>query len=457
MAADPALSTDPKQGKRTLGIIFLTLFIDLVGFSIIFPLFPAMLDYYLPNGAGDGSLLGQLIAPLSAWAERSGAADPRFMTAVLFGGILGSLYSILQFICAPLWGAYSDRVGRRKVLLITIAGLALSYAAWFFAASFWVLVLARVLGGAMGGNLSVATAAVADSTTRERRSSGLAIIGIAFGLGFIVGPGIGGLFAQINLLEIAPSLGQFGVNPFSVPALVSFALALTNLIWVARSFKETLPIENRGKTNSDRKGVPVFRMFKSRCPETRRTNLVYLLYMLAFSGMEFTLTFLAVERFQFSPAQNGGMFVFIGFVLILVQGGIVRRLAGPVGEKRLAVTGIACGIAAFLILAIALNLGLFFGALALMAFSIGLVSPTLSALVSLYTKEQEQGAAIGVFRSAGSLARAIGPLLAAFAYFAYGSKSAYLFGAIIVILPFILALKLPKPIKHSQSSPTSDH
>jgi MFS family permease len=449
MAADPATSTDPKQGKRTLGIIFLTLFIDLVGFSIIFPLFPAMLDYYLPNGAGDGSLLGQLIAPLSAWAERSGAGDPRFMTAVLFGGILGSLYSILQFICAPLWGAYSDRVGRRKVLLITIAGLALSYAAWFFAASFWVLVLARVLGGAMGGNLSVATAAVADSTTREKRSSGLAIIGIAFGLGFIVGPGIGGLFAQINLLEIAPSLGKFGVNPFSVPALVSFALALTNLIWVARSFKETLPIENRGKANSDRKGVPVFRMFKSRSPETRRTNLVYLLYMLAFSGMEFTLTFLAVERFQFSPAQNGGMFVFIGFVLIIVQGGIVRRLAGPVGEKRLAVAGIACGIAAFLILAIALNLGLFFGALALMAFSIGLVSPTLSALVSLYTKEEEQGAAIGVFRSAGSLARAIGPLLAAFAYFAYGSKSAYLFGAIIVILPFILALKLPKPIKHS--------
>jgi MFS family permease len=449
MAADAALSTDPKPGKHTLGIIFLTLFLDLVGFSIIFPLFPAMLDYYLPNGAGDGSLLGQLIAPLSAWAERSGAVNPRFMTAVLFGGILGSLYSILQFICAPLWGAYSDRVGRRKVLLITIAGLALSYAAWFFAASFWVLVLARVLGGAMGGNLSVATAAVADSTTREKRSSGLAIIGIAFGLGFIVGPGIGGLFAKINLLEIAPSLGQFGVNPFSVPALVSFALALTNLIWVARSFKETLPTEKRGKVNSDRKGVPVFRMFKSRCPETRRTNLVYLLYMLAFSGMEFTLTFLAVERFQFSPAQNGGMFVFIGFVLILVQGGIVRRLAEPVGEKRLAVTGIACGIAAFLILAVALNLGLFFGALALMAFSIGLVSPTLSALVSLYTKEEEQGAAIGVFRSAGSLARAIGPLLAAFAYFAYGSKSAYLFGAVIVILPFILALKLPKPIKHS--------
>lgn len=449
MAAD-AVSSTPQatQGKRTLGIIFLTLFLDLVGFSIIFPLFPAMLDYYLPNGAGDGSLLGQLIAPLSAWAERSGAEDPRLMTAVLFGGVLGSLYSILQFVCAPLWGAYSDRVGRRKVLLITIAGLALSYAAWFFAASFWVLVLARILGGAMGGNLSVATAAVADSTTREKRSSGLAIIGIAFGLGFIVGPGIGGLFAKLNLIEMMPSLAKFGVNPFSAPALVSFVLTIFNLLWVARSFKETLPPEKRDQTKSDRKGIPVFRLFKSPSPATRRTNLVYLIYMLAFSGMEFTLTFLAVERFQFSPAQNGGMFVFIGFVLILVQGGIVRRLAGPVGERRLAIAGMVCGIAAFLVLAIALHLGLFFGALALMAFSIGLVSPTLNALVSLYTKEAEQGAAIGVFRSAGSLARAIGPLLAAFAYFAYGSKSAYMFGAIILLLPFFLALKLPKPTQN---------
>lgn len=447
MATESTEATANTKGGGTLGIIFLTLFLDLVGFSIIFPLFPAMLDYYLPNGAGDGSLLGRLIEPLAGWAQSSGAANPRFMTAVLFGGILGSLYSILQFLCAPLWGAYSDRVGRRKVLLITIAGLALSYAAWFFAASFWVLVFARILGGAMGGNLSVATAAVADTTTREKRSSGLAIIGIAFGLGFIVGPAIGGLFTKINLLEIFPSLGNYGVNPFSAPALVSFALTILNLVWVARRFKETLPEEKRGAASPARKGLPVFRMFQSPSPEIRRTNLVYLIYMLAFSGMEFTLTFLAVERFAFTPAQNGGMFVFIGFILILVQGGIVRRLATPVGEKRLAVVGLGCAIAAFLVLAIALNLGLFFGALAIMAFSIGLASPTLSALVSLYSNEAEQGASLGVFRSAGSLARAIGPLVAAFAYFAYGSKSAYLFGAVVVIVPFILALKLPKPAK----------
>lgn len=443
-------TTEPsiqKSSRERLAAIFLTLFLDLVGFSIIFPLFPAMLDYYLPTGQGEESLLGQLVSPLANWAQSSGTANPRFMTSVLFGGILGSLYSILQFICAPLWGAYSDRVGRRKVLLITISGLALSYIAWFFASSFWVLLLARILGGTMGGNLSVATAAVADSTTREKRSSGLAIVGIAFGLGFIVGPAIGGLFAKIDLTTIAPSLEAFGVNPFSVPALVSLILTLINLAWISRRFEETLPESKRAVQNSERRALAAFRIFQCPDAETRRTNIVYLIYMLAFSGMEFTLTFLAVERFNFSPAQNGGMFVYIGLILVLVQGGIVRRLAHPVGEKRLAIAGLAFGVTAFLAIAMTVKIGLFFGGLALMAFSIGLTSPTLSALVSLYSSENDQGANLGVFRSAGSLARAIGPLVAAFIYFIYGSQSTYLFGALVVVIPLVMALKLPLPEK----------
>lgn len=441
--------SSPKQNRRTLGIVFLTLFLDLVGFSIIFPLFPAMLEYYLPEGPGDGSLLGQLVGQLAGWAEASGAEDPRFMTAVLFGGVLGSLYSMLQFLCAPLWGAWSDRVGRRKVLLITISGIAGGYLLWFFGASFWVFILSRIVTGAMGGNLSVATAAVADTTSREKRSSGLALIGIAFGLGFIVGPAIGGLLSMIDLTEHMPALARFGVNPFSMPALVSLILSLINLVWVTRCFKETLPEEKR--VAPKKRGLSVFRIFNTGGPHIRRTNLLYLIFMLAFSGMEFTLTFLAVERFAFSPAQNGGMFVFIGFILILVQGGLVRRLASPVGEKRLAIAGLAFGIAAFLTLAVALQLDVFFVALGLLALSIGLASPTLSALVSLYSKESDQGAALGVYRSAGSLARAIGPLVAAFVYFAYGSQTAYLFGAVVVLIPLVMALKLPQPVKSESS------
>jgi MFS family permease len=122
-----------------------------------------------------------------------------------------------------------------------------------------------------------------------------------------------------------------------------------------------------------------------------------------------------------------------------------------VGEKRLALAGLACGVAAFLAVAMATQLGFFFGALALMAISIGLASPTLSALVSLYSNESDQGANLGVFRSAGSLARAIGPLVAALVYFAYGSQSAYLFGAVVVLIPLVMALKLPKPAKEARS------
>jgi MFS family permease len=426
-------------GARTLQLVFLTLFLDLVGFSIIFPLFPAMLDYYLPQGGGADSLLGACIAPLAAWAEASGAADPRFLTAVLFGGALGSLYSILQFIFAPIWGAYSDRVGRRRVLLITIAGLALSYGAWALAANFWLLVLARVLGGIMGGNLSVATAAVADITSKEKRAAGMAVVGVAFGLGFIVGPAIGGFCVAVDLTELFPSLTRFGLNPFSTPALVACALSLLNLFWVARSFPETLPPEKR------QAHPPSFMHLPNPGSGARTTSFVYLLFMLSFSGMEFTLTFLAVERFAFTPLQNGGLFVFVGFIMILVQGGLVRRLSGKVREKSLALSGLASGVLAFAALAYAPGLALFFAALAVMAFSIGLVSPSLSALISLYATESDQGRAIGAFRSAGSLARAIGPLLAAALYFKYGSQCAYLLGGLLIILPLVLALRLPPP------------
>ncbi|CAI8272113.1 MAG: Tetracycline resistance protein, class B [Opitutia bacterium UBA7350] len=426
-------------GARTLQLVFLTLFLDLVGFSIIFPLFPAMLDYYLPLGSGENTLLGKCIAPIAAWAEASGAANPRFLTAVFFGGALGSLYSILQFISAPIWGAYSDRIGRRRILLITIAGLALSYGAWALAANFWLLVLARVLGGIMGGNLSVATAAVADITSKEKRTAGMAVVGVAFGLGFIVGPAIGGFCVGFDLTRSFPALATMGFNPFSTPALVACALAVLNFIWVARAFPETLPPEKRQAV------TPKFLLLPQSGNGARTVSLVYLLFMLAFSGMEFTLTFLAVERFAFTPMQNGGIFVFVGLVMILVQGGLVRRLSGKVPEKSLALAGLASGVIAFAALAYAPALALFFAALAIMALSIGLVSPSLSALISLYTPETDQGRAIGSFRSAGSFARALGPLLAAILYFNYGSQSAYLLGGLLIVLPLALALRLPTP------------
>ena len=457
--------------KRTLRIVFLTLFIDLVGFSIIFPLFPAMLDGYLPNGPNDGSLLGRLMAPLFQWAERSGTANPKFMTSVLFGGILSSLYSVLQFLCAPFWGAYSDRVGRRKVLLITISGLALSYVVWFFAASFWMLVLSRIIGGIMGCNFSVATAAIADVTSRKERSGYMAIVGIASGLGFIIGPAIGGLSSVIDLTEIAPKLTRIGINPFSVPAAISLMISALNLIWVYYAYRETLPllrnreaavsspaslqfhtnrsdIQTKPPLTVEKPGSSFFGLFQSPVAAIRCTNLTYLFFMLAFSGVQFTLTFLAVERFGFTPAQNGFVFIFSGLVLIFTQGSLVRYMSGKGREKILSTTGLIMSVFASLLLASSLSIGAFFGALALMSLSMGFVVPTLSSLISLYAREDEQGHVLGMFRSGGFLARTVGPLLAAFIYFSYGSTSTYLFGGIVMTVSVIFSLSLPRNLEN---------
>jgi MFS family permease len=432
------MNSHTQKGPQTLKIIFLTLFLDLVGFSIIFPLFPDLLDYYIPEGgtANSSSLLTKIIAPLYQIAELSSHPDPKFITTILFGGILGSFYSLLQFIFAPIWGSLSDTHGRKKILLITIAGLALSYLIWGLSGNFWILVIARLVGGIMGGNLSVATAVVADVTPKEKRTSGMAIVGIAFGLGFIMGPAIGGFLGQFNLLESYPSLVSFGINPFSITAFFSLLLSLINLAWVYFKFEETLPVESRNKTQAE--PFKLFSLFRHKNKQIKSLNFSYLIYMTAFSGMEFTLTFLAVDRFLFSTVQNGIMFVYIGILLVLTQGLLVRRFSPVLGEYKLSSMGLASGVVAFILLSQSTGLTLFFIALAFMALSIGLTSPSMSALVSLSANEKEQGEILGLFRSAGSFARTIGPLIASSMYFLLGDKIAYLLGAVLVIVAIIL-------------------
>ncbi len=447
------MSAQPTEGdasaKRTLPIVFLTLFIDLVGFSIIFPLFPALMAHYLPGAAESGGWLAGVTETLRGWAPGEGAGAEH-LTAVLFGGLLGTLYSGLQFLTAPLWGRLSDRVGRRPVLLLTIGGIALSYLIWMLAGNFWLFIIARVLGGVMAGNLSVATAAVADVTDRRNRSKGMALVGIAFGLGLIFGPALGALFSLLNPLDWQPGLARFGLNPFSAAAGGALLLSLLNLLWVWRAFKETRPASDTPPETA-RERPPRLGFLSGGEPPVRRTNWVNFFYLVSFSGMEFSLAFLAAERFGFSPVQNGLMLVFVGFVLILVQGGLVRRLAPRYGERPLVLSGLAGIALAFAGIALASGTGGFFLALALLGLGVGLASPTLSALVSLYSSDAQQGENIGLFRSAGSLGRALGPLLGAALYFSLGSSPAYLIAAAFMLLPLALAVKLPQPAAHDSA------
>lgn len=423
-------------GKVGLGVVLLVVFLDLVGFSIIFPLFPALLEHYLGQ-EGHAGFLGAVLDTLRAFAPAG--EEGEYYTVVLFGGVLGSLYSVLQFIAAPLWGALSDRVGRRPVLLVTVSGVTLSYALWFFAGSFALLVIARVLGGLMAGNLSVATAAVADVTDEKSRAKGMGMLGAAFGVGFILGPTLGGVLSLVRVDVVLASVP--GVNPFSGAALGAFLLSALNLLWVLRKLPET----KRTRERTQRRPLNPVRLFApSDIPGVSRTNLVYFVFLVAFAGMEFTLTFLAHDRFAYTALQNAFMFVYVGFILALVQGGVVRRVAPRFGEKRLALAGIALLVPALALIGFAPSEGVLYGGLFLLATGSALATPSLTALVSLYAPDDRQGEALGTFRSLGSLARAVAPLIAASLYWRYGSALPYYVGALLLLVPLALGFTLPK-------------
>lgn len=428
----------PNDFRKEKIIVFVTVFLDLVGFSIIFPIFPELMNYYL-RLEGSESLIGSLVQMLESFAPEHNRA---FYVTVLFGGLLGSLYSILQFLFAPVWGRLSDCYGRRNILKFTILGTSLAYLLWIFSGSFWIFVLARVIGGIMAGNLSVASAAMADLTESKDRAKGMALIGVAFGLGFVIGPAMGGLASLWGPVGMGEGQTGFALNPFSFPAMLAFALAVLNTFWVFRVFRETLPVEKRQPAFKLRQLVKL----RSANPRVRLAVRTYFCLIFAFSGMEFTLSFLAVERLAYSPHQIAVVFLFVGFVMILTQGFIVRRYAHQWGELNCVFAGFLSMILGMVFLAIAMDTLFFYVGLAFMSVGIALSNPSLNALVSLYAGEKEQGSELGIFRSAGSLARAFGPLFGAGIFWYAGSDVAYLMGAGLILATLIYALTLPKPI-----------
>jgi MFS family permease len=427
--------------------VALTIFLDLVGFSIIFPLFPNLAKYYLTID-GDNVFLKAIFGSIQTISNYTESSTSVFSSIVLFGGMLGAIYSSLQFIAAPLWGAWSDRIGRKPVLVRSMAGMTVGYAIWFFSGSFTLLIISRIIDGIMGGNISTATAVVADVTTKENRSKGMAIIGIAFALGFVVGPAFGGLLSLIDLTKIYPSSVNYGINPFSVPAAFAFFLSLFNTIWISTKFKESLPEEKRGTVSTERSSN-IFKIFKPLPePEINIINLSYFLFLAAFSGMEFTLTFLAAERLNYTPIQNAYIFIYIGFIIAFVQGGFVRRKAGTIGEKKVALIGMISLVPGLLLISAAYSSSMLYFGLFFLAVGSAMIMPCLTTLVTLYTPSQEQGRSVGIFRSMGALARVVGPIVAAIAYYKYGAWAPYVFGSAFLLMPILLLVQLPaRPIE----------
>jgi MFS family permease len=268
----------------------------------------------------------------------------------------------------------------------------------------------------------------------------MAVIGIAFALGFILGPAIGGILSMSDISSGVLSLLQYK-HPFGIIALAGALLSSYNFLLLLLFLPEThTPTQEKVHIPLLEKWIPFLR--KGFSKELVLMNWSYFLYLMTFSGMEFTLTFLSFERFKYGPMQNAYMFIFSGVVIALVQGGIVRRKASLIGEARLVKVGLISVVFGLLFIAMAsgqlfLYLGLFF-----LASGSGLIIPCLTTLVTLHSGAIAQGESVGVFRSFGSFARILGPLLATLLYWNFGSMVAYALGGVLIIIPLLIFRKL---------------
>ena len=382
--------------------IFLTVFIDLVGFGVIVPLLPFYGEHF--------------------------HAQPLTVT------LLMAIYSLAQFFSAPLWGRLSDLKGRKPVLMASILGILLSYLWLAFAGSLWELFAARALAGAMAGNIAAAQAYIADVTPPEKRAHGMGLIGAAFGLGFIFGPAIGGLLGG----------GDPSHPNFVAPALTAAGLSLLAFVFAAVCLKESLAPQVRAM-HSERRPLTRFAVLGSamRDPELRVMVLLLFLVTFVFAGMESTFALWSERNFGWGPRQNGYVFAYTGILAAMIQGGLIRRLAKRFGEAALVAQGAAALALGLLAIPLVHSLLPLLAAMLLLAYGVGVSNPSLSSLISLQAKEAERGVTLGVSQSASSLARVVGPAFAGIAFEIVGRSGPFLAGAAIMLAALFLARGLP--------------
>ncbi|XP_052773121.1 major facilitator superfamily domain-containing protein 10-like [Mya arenaria] len=438
-------TTLSKGERKTLTVVFISLVIDLLSFTVILPLLPSLLDYY---GSKEDSLYEGLKQSVSSFRELVGAPDTPRWNSVLFGGLIGSLFSLLQFIASPVIGAASDVYGRKPLLILTMSGVAVSYGIWAVSQNFGLFVLARVVGGIFKGNISLSTAVVTDALPQHKRGKGMAVIGIAFSVGFVFGPLIGAVFSRWARAQ----QGEFYV----FPALFALALAVIDVIYVAVVFKETLPEHRRANSISSGwqntsyliNPVSLFRfssvanLNKKDISSVQKIGLVYFLYLFFYSGLEFTLTFLTHNRLDYDSMQQGKMFFFIGSLMAIVQGGYVRRVP-PGKEAKLAGIGILLLIPSFILMAFAHSALILYLGLTLFSFASATVVPSLTTMVSAFGGNDQKGTVMGIFRALGALARALGPMFASTVYWSFGSHICYIIGGVMLIVPYLILKAKP--------------
>lgn len=293
-------------------IIFLSLLLDLLAFTMILPLFPSLLEYY----KHDKGLYEYLSSNIKTFQDTMNI--PARYNSVLFGGFLGSMFSFLQFVGSPVVGGLSDVYGRKPVLMISLVGITSSYLLWAYSKSFGLFVLSRFVGGLSKGNISLSMAIITDQTNQTTRGKGMALVGIAFSLGFIFGPMIGAIWSKTS--------DKTTEQWFWLPALFATSLSLLNLLFVALFMKETLPKEKRSKKlftslSQALNFISIRSLFnynavtgipKKDITSLQRVSVIYFIYLFIYSGLEFTVTFLMFHQFNYTSIDQAKMFLTTG-------------------------------------------------------------------------------------------------------------------------------------------------
>jgi len=381
-----------------MAILLFIVFIDLLGFGVIIPLLPF-------------------------YGKHFGASPTEIIWMM-------ACYSLAQFFFSPILGRLSDKLGRRPVLHISLVCSVAAYLWLGFADALWMLYGARLLAGAGAGNIAAAQAYITDVTTPQTRAKGMGLIGAAFGVGFTLGPWIGGQVAGNG--QTLAALAR--------PAFVSAGLSALAFLLVLALLKESLPPEARHGAARPSRWLLARQAFGRLT--LRRLILLLFTTVAAFAAMETTFALWANSAFGWEQRQVGNFFLFVGVVLIIVQGALIGPLSRRFGEARLVVAG-ACSITIGLAgIPFALSLPALLAASACLALGMGLLNPSLNALISHEAAVDERGGIMGVSQSGASLARIVGPAAAGPLFSFFGRDAPYYMGAIVMVVAVAMALRI---------------
>jgi len=418
----------PGPSRSALFVLFGVVFINLVGFGIVVPLLP----FY-----------GQTLDA------------PPWQVALMF-----SAYSLGQFVAEPFWGRLSDRIGRKPVLLMTVIANAVGYLALAFVPNIWLAIAVRLFTGLGAGNISTVQGYVADVTPPELRAGRMGLIGAAFGLGFIVGPGMGGLLTR-------PELGTLG---YQLPIFVAAGLCVLAALGVFFLLKES-----RARADPAAKRPPFLGGVHDavRSPVISRVLLVTLIYMAGFSGMESTFGFWTENRYGWGAREVGFSFMAVGIVSTVCQALVAGRLARRFGEARVLAVGcliFGAGLVAQVlvsrlipvdaawIVAVSGRSIVLHGDLlvpAVMAFGalgMAITMPNISALISRSVDPDRQGAMLGLNMAASSIARIFGPIVAGLLFSRVGHDWPFLIGAALTVPAAVMAINAGRAFRKQQAA-----